>query len=88
MVRETRLTDFQVAGVLQSLIVALYFEETTVWPPPGRPVSADLIDDLLENTSVDLVFLAPSTLEELSQSQISLERLKRIKYAQYAGGQS
>lgn len=85
---EAVLIRFQVAGVIQTLLVALYFEETTVWLPAGRPVSADLIDDLLENTNVDLVFLAPSTLEELSQSQTSLEKLKRVKYAQYAGGQS
>lgn len=82
----TGLPPFHVAGVIQTLLVALYFEETTVWLPAGRPVSADLIDDLLENTNVDLVFLAPSTLEELSQSQTSLEKLKRVKYAQYAGG--
>ena len=54
----------------------------------GRPISADLIDDLLENVNVDLIFLAPSTLEELSQSQASLEKLKKVKYAAYAGGQS
>ncbi len=76
------------ACILQNLLVALYFDQTTVWPPAGRPVSADLIDDLLENVSVDLVFSAPSTLEELSQSQASLEKLKKVKYAQYAGGQS
>lgn len=78
----------QVAGVLQTLLAALYFEATTVWPPTGQPVSADLIDDLLDNVNVDILFLAPSTLEELSQSQTSLERLKKVKYTQFAGGQS
>ena len=80
--------SFQVACILQNLIVALYFEETTVWPPTGRPISADLIDDLVENVNLDVMFLAPSTLEELSQSQASLEKLKKVKYASYAGGQS
>lgn len=78
----------QVAGILQTLLAALYFEQTTVWPPTGRPISADLIDDLLDNVNVDLLFSAPSTLEDLSQSQTSLEKLKKVKYAQYAGGQS
>lgn len=76
------------ASVLQILLSALYFEETTIWPPAGRPISADLVDDLLENINVDFIFVAPSTLEELSQSKASLEKLKKIKYAQYAGGQS
>lgn len=62
------------AGVLRTLLVALDFEQTTVWPPTGRPISADLIDDLLENADVDIVFVAPSTLEQLGQSQVSLER--------------
>ena len=76
------------AGVLQTLLTALYFEQTTVWPPTGRPISADVIDDVLDSVNVDLLFSAPSTLEELSQSQTSLERLKKLRYAQYAGGQS
>lgn len=75
------------AGIIQTLLIALYFEGTTIWPPTGRPISADLIDDLLENVNVDLVFLAPSTLEEVSQSQASLEKFQKLKYAQYAGGQ-
>ena len=58
-----------------------------VWPPPGRPVSANLIDELLDKVAVDAIFVAPSTLEELSQSQASLEKLKRVKYALFAGGE-
>ena len=74
------------AGILQTLLVAIYFGETTVWPPIGQPINADLIDDLLKNASVDILFLAPSTLEEISQSQTSLEQIKKVQYAQYAGG--
>ena len=59
-----------------------------VWPPPGRPVSANLIDELLDKVALDAIFVAPSTLEELSQSQASLEKLKRLKYALFAGGES
>lgn len=76
------------AGVIQTLLNALYYDGTTVWPPTSRPISADLIDDLLENVNVDVLFLAPSTLEELSQSQTSLKRLKKLKYVEYAGGES
>ena len=71
-----------------TLLAGLYFKETTIWPPTGRPISSDMIDDLLDNVDVDATFSAPSTLEELAQSQNSLEKLKKLKYAQYAGGQS
>ena len=76
------------AGIIQNLLCALYYEETIIWPPTGRPVSVDLIDDLLENVNVEVLFLVPSTLEEISQSQTSLQKLKKVKYTQYAGGQS
>ncbi|CAD6591480.1 MAG: hypothetical protein ASARMPREDX12_005186 [Alectoria sarmentosa] len=82
----TSLPPFHVAGIVQCLLVALYFEETIVWPPPGRPISADLIHDLLDNVNLDVCFLAPSTWEDFSQSQNSLEKLKKLKYARYAGG--
>lgn len=49
-------------------------------------MNVDLIDDLLRNANVDILFLAPSTLEEISQSQKSLEQMKKVQYVQYGGG--
>lgn len=74
------------AGILGSLVIALYYHQTIIWPPAGRPVSVDLVDDLLDNVEVDVVFLAPSVLEDLSQSETSLEKLRKIKFVQYGGG--
>ena len=74
------------AGILQALAVALYYDETVIWPPPGRPMSVEVIDDLLDNVSLDVCFVAPTTLEEISQSQSSLERLKTLKYLEFGGG--
>lgn len=75
------------AGIIQALAVALYYNETIIWPPPGRPMSVEVVDDLLDNVSLDVCFVAPTTLEEISQSQSSLERLKKVKYAKFGGGQ-
>ena len=80
--------SLQVAGIIQKLLCALYYEETMIWPPTGRPVSPDLLDDLLDNVDVDVLFLVPSTWEELIQSQASLEKLRKVKYADFAGGES
>ena len=77
----------QVAGILGALLLPLYCRQTIVWPPAGRPVSADMVDELLDNVEVDACFLAPSVIEDLSQSETSLEKLKKLQYVEYGGGQ-
>ena len=74
------------AGIIQALAFALYYNETVIWPPAGRPMSVEVVDDLLGNVSVDVCFVAPSTLEEISKSQSSLEKMKQVKYAEFGGG--
>ena len=74
------------AGILGALVLALYYHQTIIWPPAGRPVSVDLLDDLLDNIEVDNVFVAPSVLEDLSQSETSLERLRKVKVVEFGGG--
>ena len=76
----------QVAGLMQALAAGLYYNETIIWPPSNRPMSPELIDDLLDNVSVDFVLLAPSILEDISQSQSSLEKLRKLKAAATGGG--
>ena len=49
-------------------------------------MSVEVVDDLLGNVSVDVCFVAPSTLEEISKSQSSLEKMKKVKYAEFGGG--
>ena len=74
------------AGILGQLVLALYYRHTVIWPPAGRPISADLVDELLDNVEVDGMFLAPSVLEDLSQSEESLEKLKKVKFVEFGGG--
>lgn len=77
---------FQMAGILGHLVIALYYRHTVIWPPAGRPVSTDMVDELLDNMEVDGLFLAPSVLEDISQSESSLEKLKKAKFVEYGGG--
>lgn len=72
--------------MMQSLALPLYFNETVIWPPSDRPMSIELVDDLLDHVSVDVVFLPPSILEEISQSPSSLEKFKKVKGAETGGG--
>lgn len=75
-------------GILCSLAIALYYEQTVVWPPAGRPVSVDLVDDMLDGVKLGSCLLPPSILEEMSQSQASLDRLHKVDYAAFGGGES
>lgn len=74
------------AAILWALAAPLYFDEVIIWPPAGRPVSADLIDDALDSVDVDALCTGPSVLEELSQSQASLDRLRKVEYVGFGGG--
>ena len=83
--RELTMTS-QMAGVLGQLLLPLYYHQTVIWPPASRPVSADMFDDLLDNVKVDGLFLAPSVLEDLSQSESSLEKLRKVNFVEFGGG--
>ena len=76
----------QAAGIIGAFTIPLYFGQTVVWPPAGRPLGADLVDELLDKVKVDSCFLAPSILEELSQSQTSIEKLAKVNCVYFAGG--
>ncbi|KAL8937061.1 MAG: hypothetical protein Q9216_004610, partial [Gyalolechia sp. 2 TL-2023] len=76
----------QMAAILCALAIPLYSDEIVIWPPVGRPVSADLIDDALDYVDMDICCMGPSVLEELSQSQASLDRLPRLDSIAFGGG--
>lgn len=49
-------------------------------------MSVEVVDDLLDNVSLEGCFVAPTTLEEISQSQSSLEKLNKLRYVEFGGG--
>ena len=78
----------QIAGLLGALTVPLCFTETVVWPPADRPISSELVEEVLDNVRVETCYLAPSLLEEMSQSQASLEKLAKFKHVKFGGGET
>lgn len=74
------------AGILWALAASLYYDQVIIWSPAGRPVSADLIDDALDHIDIDTCCVGPSVLEELSQSQASLDRLRKLESIGFGGG--
>jgi hypothetical protein len=57
-----------------------------IFPPPGRPVSAVTIDEVLDCLEIDLLATAPSILEDVAQSQESLLKMKRVPRVVIGGG--
>ncbi|KAL8665437.1 MAG: hypothetical protein Q9168_007704, partial [Polycauliona sp. 1 TL-2023] len=80
------LPPFHMGGILCTLALALYYEQTYIWPPAGRPVSVDLVEDMLDYAELGSCILPPSILEEFSQSQASLNRLHKVEYVGFGGG--
>ena len=49
-------------------------------------MSVEILETVLDNVKLDIVYAAPSTWEDFSQSQTSVEKLKKVKYIGYLGG--
>ncbi|KAI4251885.1 MAG: hypothetical protein LQ352_004591 [Teloschistes flavicans] len=81
------LPPFHIAG-LWVLANTIFFDQISVWPPAGRPVTADVVDDLLSSVQIDNCILPPSIWEELSQSQTALERLRKLRFGGFGGGKT
>lgn len=64
-----------------------FYEVSIVLGPPMVPVNLELIHSILDHTDVDVTLLAPSTLEDMSRSPDSLERMAKTKVTFYGGGE-
>lgn len=78
----------QVAGIIGTLVIPLYDTYTIIWPPADRPISQEVVEDYLDNIQMDSCYLAPSLLEEMSQSQTMLEKLAKLEHVKFGGGQA
>jgi hypothetical protein len=74
------------AGIVFSLLTSVFCNAVSIWPPNHRPLSASLVEEMLSAIRIDVLFTAPSILEELSQSPEALQKLSSLKSACYGGG--
>ncbi|KUJ07624.1 acetyl-CoA synthetase-like protein [Mollisia scopiformis] len=79
------LPPFHAAGVITALLAPLWFNMITVWQPSNRPLSAVLVDEVLDASNADMIYLAPSIIEDMVQSPASLQRLERLAVIGYGG---
>ncbi|VUC24934.1 unnamed protein product [Clonostachys rosea] len=67
-------------------MLAVYFNWTVVLPPPGI-WSADTLERILDQVPiVEAAFVAPSILQEISQSPRLLTKLEKLEFVTTAGG--
>ena len=59
---------------------------STVFPPVDVPLSANLIDDVLDNGEADSALIPPALLEEACKSSESLEKFQKFDTVIYGGG--
>ncbi len=87
-----KLTDiftvplYHAAALYLSLVMIHYWNVPAAFGIGSRPLSAEMAEDCLKHADVDAVVLPPAILEELSQSQKSMEALRKLAYVGFGGG--
>ncbi|KAK4153775.1 hypothetical protein C8A00DRAFT_33460 [Chaetomidium leptoderma] len=77
---------YHAAALYMSLLMVHYWDVPAAFGIGDRPLSADMVVECLECADVDSVLLPPAILEELSQSQASIDVLKKLSYVGFGGG--
>lgn len=54
---------------------------------PDRPVTLEVMKDVIRKTKVDAVFTAPSLAQDISHDEDFLHLLEAVKAIAYAGGE-
>ncbi|PSN59431.1 acetyl-CoA synthetase-like protein [Corynespora cassiicola Philippines] len=82
----TALPIFHGAGVATGIMKACFNGTAIVIGPPGL-ATADTLAEMLEYADLDCIACLPITLEDVATRPDVLEKLGRLKYANYVGGQ-
>jgi acyl-CoA synthetase (AMP-forming)/AMP-acid ligase II len=77
---------FHIAGVNYTLCVPCFFDGTAVLPPPGVPVSADLVHSIHMRGSVNSSVIPPSIVQELTQNEEQYEGIGQLDVLTFSGG--
>lgn len=76
---------FHAAGIFALCTFPMYYGVVPVMPPPDRPMSADLANSIHVHGNLQASLMAPSVLEDISQTPSYLKNLQNIK-AFFGGG--
>jgi hypothetical protein len=62
-------------------------EGVSIWHPANRPLSASLVEEMLDSIQIDLLFVAPSILEDMSQFPDAVAKLSKLQAVHFGGGE-
>lgn len=85
--RFSALPIFHGAGIATGVKSTCFNNTTIVLGPPGL-ATANVFDQILEHSSIDAANCLPITLEEIATRPDILQKLGRLKYITYVGGES
>ena len=68
------------------LVLNLWWDMTPVFPPPSAFPSIDMVTKIIDAVPMDVALIAPSLLEEMSESEETMKRLEKVPWVMYGGG--
>jgi hypothetical protein len=77
---------YHAAALYMSLLMVHYWDVPAAFGIGDRPLSVDMVEECLKYADVDTIILPPALLEDLSQSQDSINALKKLAYVGFGGG--
>lgn len=78
----------QAFGLSASLFTPLLSKSKAciIWPPIGRLVNTTTVDEVIDSTTIDILVVAPSILEELVQLPALLAKMNKVQSVITGGG--
>ena len=77
---------FHAGGLFMTVGLGTFWGVTIVYGPADRPISPDLINNVLDTSNVTTAMIAPSMLDEMSKSPDCISRLEKLEACTYGGG--
>jgi acyl-CoA synthetase (AMP-forming)/AMP-acid ligase II len=80
------LPIFHGAGIAMGISQACFTDSVVVLGPPGL-ATADVFLDVMKYAGIDSASCVPVTLEEIATRPDVLEKLRKLRYITYVGGE-
>jgi hypothetical protein len=80
------LTVDQAGGVAIGILGPIFFDYSIIIPSNSMPVSAALVEDMIDLWMPDTAYVAPSILQDISQHSGGLKKLSQLEAVGFTGG--
>ncbi|KAI9818373.1 MAG: putative NRPS-like protein biosynthetic cluster [Pycnora praestabilis] len=77
---------FHVAGIGAMCCLPVFGNSTVVLPPPEKPASGELLNQIMERTDLRALYVPPTVVEQLLQEPGGLEKAAKLDFVLSTGG--